>query len=85
MTFQSPDRKELARIGELPVLWRTGKLSLSVAAPGVKGEPKLYALKLNGERAEEIPVKKNGDRLEAVIDTAQLATQTPFFELTTGR
>lgn len=85
MAFQSPDRKKLVRIGELPVLWRTGTLSFSVAAPGAKGEPKLYALKLNGERAEEIPVKKNGERLEAVIDTAQLATQTPFFELKTGR
>ena len=80
MQFKDSGRKTLENIGTLPVLLRTGKLSLSLrnVTPGV---PRLYALALNGERQEEIPVERESGLLKITIDTAKLREPTPFFEL----
>ena len=54
--FKDERRRVLEKLGTLPVLWRTGKLSLSIRNAAA-GSPKLYALALNGERREELPVR----------------------------
>lgn len=85
MEFRDPGRRELKKSGGMPILWRTGKAVLSIDAPGLAGTPKLYALKLNGERAAELPATCRAGRIEVEIDTGSLAAPTPFFELVTGR
>lgn len=80
MQFKDSGRKTLENIGTLPVLLRTGKLSLSLRNV-TSGVPRLYALALNGERQEEIPVERESGLLKITIDTAKLREPTPFFEL----
>ena len=80
MRFKDERRRVLEKLGTLPVLWRTGKLSLSIRNAAA-GSPKLYALALNGERREELPVRVDGGRIQVTVDTAKLKAPTPFFEL----
>ncbi|MPM53175.1 hypothetical protein SDC9_99940 [bioreactor metagenome] len=63
------DRSVLYKIGTLPVLLETGKLELSL-----KQSPALrcFALGIDGERLEELPVKRGGTGLAVAIDTAKL-------------
>lgn len=73
--------RELVHIGKLPMLLKTGQVSFSLACNRDK-EPKLYALGLNGERQEMIPVVKEGEQLKVEIDTASLEKgASVFFEL----
>ncbi len=80
MRFKDERRNVLEKLGTLPVLWRTGTLSLSIRN-GNPGTPKLYALGLNGERKEELPVSVGDGKIRVAVDTAKLKTPTPFFEL----
>ena len=83
MTFAGADEGKVVSLGTLPVLARTGifKLRLTRSAPPKSATA--YALKLNGERAEPIPVVVKGNTLSLSIDTATLkqAGPTPFFEI----
>lgn len=66
-------------IHKAPVM-KVGKLKAALAHDS--GSLKLYALALNGERREEIPMTYDGGKLQINIDTAKLKHgPTPFFEL----
>lgn len=81
MKFSDANETVLEEIGSLPALVRTGKFRLAIARPD--GERfRAYALKLNGERASELPVKNEAGRLVLDIDTAALPDgPAVFFEL----
>ena len=83
MTFADATEETLANPGTLPVLARTGELRITLARSGPALNVKAYALRLDGERAEEIPVAAAGQTLSLDIDTARLAQAgpTPFFEI----
>ncbi|MHB1158221.1 MAG: hypothetical protein ACYC26_15460 [Phycisphaerales bacterium] len=80
MTFTDHTRTELVEIGRLPVLLRTAKLTISLQHDH-PDQLTLWALAPNGTRTEQIPLKIQGDRVIAVIDTATLLSgPTPYFE-----
>jgi len=83
MTFANQNQDTLSGLGTLPVVVRTGQLKIVLARHKTSEKVKAYALKLNGERAEEVPVEVDGSNWIIVIDTARLtqAGPTPFFEL----
>jgi hypothetical protein len=43
--------------------------------------PKVYALRMNGTRAFEIPADLRDGRLMFDLDTSMFAVATPFFEI----
>ncbi len=76
----SADRATLHKVGTLPILLETGKLELTLNHPGPL---KCFALAIDGERREELPVRREGKRLRLDIDTAALKTGPAlYFELT---
>jgi hypothetical protein len=82
MSFTSKHRNKLVDNGKLPVLMKTGKLSLTIENQ-ILIKPTVYALKLDGTRVEKIPVEVKNSQLILSIDTARLAGgPTPFFEIT---
>ena len=66
--------------GEYRQLMRAGRFRFSIATDAAT-PPKVYALRMNGTRAEEIPVTLSGGRLTFDLDTSSLAFATPFFEI----
>jgi hypothetical protein len=83
MKFADARESEITDWGSLPVVVRAGRLSIGIARkePGLQAVA--YALKLNGERAGEVPVRLAGDRWELEIDTTRPgpAGPTPFYEI----
>ena len=82
MTFSDPERKKLATLGTLPaqILAASVVVELATAAgPDLT----LYALKLNGERAETLPVERTAKGIKFKLDTNQPHGPTTFFELVT--
>jgi hypothetical protein len=77
----SSDGHVLNYPGTAPLLLKTGQLSLLLTtskAPTLK----LYALNLDGSRAEQLLMRVDGERLHIDIDTATLKKgPTTFFEL----
>ncbi len=64
------DRSVLYKLGSLPVLLETGKLELTLTeSPALR----CFALGIDGERLEELPVERAGKGLKISIDTAKLA------------
>lgn len=81
MSFTTSHRTELIDRGKLPILLETGHLLLSINSNAYQ-HPVAYALKLNGTRADKIPVRQADGKLYFEVDTAQLpGGPTPFFEI----
>ncbi len=66
--------------GVFPVLFRSGKFSLTLASNSKKA-PELYALNLNGTRERKLKTTFRNGMLSISIDTAELEYGTPFFEI----
>ena len=78
----TPDRTTMFDGGTLPVLMKVGRLDATLQNAHGKNMA-LYALGLNGERRERLPLAWEEDRLKIHLDTASLEHgPTPFFELT---
>lgn len=81
MRFADAEARELAALGSLPVLMRTMRVDVQLR----HAEPArlaLYALRLNGERAEKLPLSIKADAVAINLDTAVLQHgPTTFFEL----
>jgi hypothetical protein len=81
MAFADRDDKELARLGKLPVLIRTGRYEVGLQHARA-GKLALYALRLNGTRAQKLRLKVVNGSAVAVLDTAALDFgPTTYFEL----
>ncbi len=83
MKFTDSSEDKLLSLGHLPVLCRTGQFKMTLTRATAPKKMVAYALKLNGERAEEIPIQIEDKTLSLAIDTHQLskAGPTPFFEI----
>lgn len=80
-TFESNDYRRSTRIGDLPVLLRTGKLSAAFRHDGGK-DLGLWALALNGARNEALTLAKTELGYAIDLDTAHLAHGPAiFFEI----
>ena len=78
----TPDRTTMFDDGTLPVLMKVGRLDATLQNAHGKNMA-LYALGLNGERRERLPLTWEDGRLKIHLDTASLEHgPTPFFELT---
>jgi hypothetical protein len=81
MKFADAEARELQELGGLPVLMRTARVDARLR----HAEPKklaLYALRLNGERAERLPLAIAADAVTFSLDTAALKHgPTTYFEL----
>lgn len=76
----SPDWTTLYNNGKAPILVRSGECKAELQV--IPGAWKLYALGLDGERLEELPLKNADGKLTISFDTAKLKDGvTPFFEL----
>lgn len=76
----SEDWTTLFSVGALPVLVRSGTFTAELLVK--PGNWKLYALGLDGERLEELPLENVGGKLKIQLNTAALKNGvTPFFEL----
>ena len=86
MKFSSATEDTIVDLGTMPVIVRTGRFKIKVARPSGTTNVSAYALRLNGERAEQIPVTREGESLSLDIDTGALskAGPTPFFEIQIG-
>lgn len=83
MRFADAEERELLALGRLPVLIRTTRTKLRLRHEQAAGF-ELYALHLNGERAEKLPLAVEGNVLSIDLDTAALRHgPTTFFELVT--
>lgn len=81
MKFADANERELLELGSLPVLLRTARVDarLRHAEPG---KLTLYALRLNGERAEKLPLAIAANAVTFSLDTAALKHgPTTYFEL----
>lgn len=82
MSFSNSKRTELREWGTRPVLLQTGKFKIKLKNDVIK-KPIVWALKLDGTRADKIPVTVRNGEMTISIDTAKLASgPTPFFEIT---
>ena len=84
MIFTDARQNRLAELGHLPVLVQTGTLRLTLADTSAgPGRFRCFALKLNGDRAEEIPLSVKDGQLLLEINTSKLVKSgpTPFFEI----
>ena len=80
----SEDWTKLFATGKRPILVRAGECKAELQAK--PGSWKLYALGLDGERLEELPITNNNGKLTISFDTAKLKHGiTPFFELIRNR
>lgn len=91
------DREVLISRGKLPVLMQVGKVSAKLKLPTKKvsmlekiksffkksseKQYALYALKVNGERMQKLPLEIKDGEILLNIDTTNMAETTPFFEL----
>lgn len=78
MSFSDKEETTLESIGTLPVLVKTGRFRLAIARPD-QAEFHAYALKLNGERASELPVSRRNGRLILEIDSGALPEEPALF------
>ncbi len=78
----TPDRTKMFNDGELPVLMKVGRLNATLQNAHAKNMA-LYALALNGERREQLPLDWEEGQIKIHLDTASLKHgPTSFFELT---
>ena len=81
MTFADAERTQLKSLGKLPVQILSVAMTLKWTGGRIEGL-KLFALGLNGERREQVPLKATPDGWSLEMDTATLsAGPTTYFEL----
>jgi len=80
------DRVKSLDLGKAVPLLETGSIEAELALDPRRGFT-AYALKINGERASEVPLRRRPDgRLTLAVDTAHLpGGPTPFFEIVERR
>jgi len=87
----SLDRKMLKTRGRLPILVKTGKFSVEIELPKggffssifSKRQYRVYALKMNGARVQEVPAKIEDGVMRLDIDTAKLEKEPAlYYEIT---
>ena len=71
MTFEDPEQRFLLKLGTMPVLLETGTFELAFRSRCAK-ELKAYALGMDGTRIAELPLRKQGDRVELSLNTAAI-------------
>lgn len=83
MVFTNLKEDTIEDLGQLPILVKTGELQVSLTRSVAPKSVQVFALKLNGDRAEEIPVVQKGQDISLKIQTDLLAVSgpTPFFEI----
>ena len=64
----------------LPILLRTGQLKVTLTGRHA-AILKVWALGLDGRRAEVIAATSKGETLSVAVDTGRLKSVTPFFEM----
>ncbi len=80
-SFGSMERKTLMSLGEPPVLMKAGTLEVSLRIPPVAAMS-VWAVAINGERREKLPVEMRDGAFLVRVDTSKLANgPTPFFEI----
>ena len=80
MTFENSSMSLMVEVGSLPVLMETAKLTLKLKS-AQNTAPTVYALNMDGTRAESVPVSFNDSCLSLALDTNTLKYATPFFEI----
>jgi len=81
----SEDLAFAKEIGTTPALIKTAKLHAKIKL-GSNKKYKLYALAINGELRQEIPLKQSENLLEISLDTSKLKHgATPFFLITESK
>lgn len=82
MQFADKNDEELVRLGGMPILLRNIRVELALRHENPAGLS-LYALKLNGERGQKIPITVlDGASAAFTLDTGALAAgPTTYFEL----
>ena len=79
-TFLDGSRQLLIETGDLPILMQTVKTEIVLSMQN-NNSPEVYALNMDGTRAEPLPAMKTDGGLTLSIDTAKLKHATPFFEI----
>lgn len=80
MVFADAEGQILKKLGGMPILLKNGKITLELRHQNPSAL-KLYALRLNGERAQQLPVSLNNTSLEITLDLSTLNYPSTFFEL----
>ena len=80
MTFENSSMLRMVEVGRLPVLMETAQLSLKLKSAQTAA-PAVYALNLDGTRAEEVPCEFKDGAFSLALDTNNLKFATPFFEI----
>ncbi|MDQ3812770.1 MAG: hypothetical protein M3347_02330, partial [Armatimonadota bacterium] len=78
--YEKEDRTVLRKIGTLPVLLRTGEVKLSLANQNA-ARLKAWALGMDGTRKEALPVAVENGVLSLTINTRNVVSPSPFFEI----
>ncbi len=81
MTFENAAMFLMVDVGGTPVLMETARLVLTMQSTQ-RGTPAVYALNLDGTRAESVPCTVKNGRLQLTVDLGRLRYATPFFEIT---
>ena len=68
------------QLGHAPILIETGSVEIGLRNANAK-KLKLWALNVDGTRAEEIPVSATATALKFTLDTAKLKAPSVYFEL----
>ena len=71
MAFEDPEMRFMLKLGDLPLLVQTGIFDVAFRNRNAAAM-KVYALGMDGKRLAELPLRKNGDRVELLLDTAAL-------------
>lgn len=79
-TFQDPSLTIMTDPGESPVLIRCGKFHLQFRTAR-RTAPRIYALNMDGSRAEEVSGTFRDGLLSLRLDTSKLKYGTPYFEI----
>ena len=81
MLFEDKEMRFMLKGGKMPILLQTGKFELAFRS-GNAEKMKAFALRMDGKRLAEIPLKRNGRELVLSVDTAALsAGPAIYYEL----
>ena len=78
MEFASKNHAIRLKLGHWPPLLKTGRISFTLKNKNAE-KLRLYALRFDGSRIEEIPLKKSAGTLSGTIDTVKIKEGVPFF------
>ncbi len=79
-TFTDPTLSVMTDPGESPALIQSGKFHLKFRSER-KTRPRVYALNMDGTRAEELSCSLHDGVLTLRLDTSKLKYGTPCFEI----